>query len=90
MSQRERDRLHWLKQAEGKQITQAKAAERMAVSERWVRELLRRRKKEGDRVVVHRLRGRPSNRKLPARTRSRVLRLIERESRDFGPPLIAE
>src|SRR4029077_16838382 len=90
MSQRERDRLHWLKQAESKQITQAKAAERMGVSERWVRQLLRRRKKEGDRVVVHRLRGRASNRKLPARTRSRVLRLIEREYRDFGPTLIGE
>jgi len=90
MSQRERDRLHWLKQAEAKQITQAKAAERMGVSGRWVRQLLRRRKKEGDRVVVHRLRGRSSNRKLPERTRSRVLRLIEREYRDFGPTLIAE
>lgn len=90
MSQRERDRLHWLKQAEAKQITQAKAAERMGVSERWVRQLLRRRKKEGDRVVVHRLRGRPSNRKLSERTRSRVLRLIQREYRDFGPTLIAE
>ena len=90
MSQKERDWLHWLKQAEGKQITQAKAAERMGVSERWVRELLRRKKKEGDRVVVHRLRGRPSNRKLAERMRSRVLRLIEREYRDFGPTLIAE
>jgi hypothetical protein len=29
MSQKERDRLHWLKQAETKQITQAQAAERM-------------------------------------------------------------
>jgi len=90
MSQEERDRLHWLKQAEGKQITQAKAAERMGVSERWVRKLLRRRKKEGDRVVVHRLRGRPSNRKLAKRVRSQVLRLVEREYRDFGPTLIAE
>ena len=90
MSQPERDRLHWLKQAEGKQITQAKAAERMGVSERWVRELLRRKKNEGDGVVVHRLRGRPSNRKVPERMRSRVLRLIEREYRDFGPTLIAE
>jgi transposase len=90
MSQRERDWLHWLKQAEAKQITQAKAAERMGVSERWVRELLRRKKKEGDRVVVHRLRGRASNRKLPERTRARVLRWIEREYRDFGPTLIAE
>jgi transposase len=90
MSQKERDWLHWLKQAEGKQITQAKAAERMGVSERWVRQLLRRKKKEGDRVVVHRLRGRPSNRKLPERTRSRVLRMIQREYSDFGPTLIAE
>jgi transposase len=90
MSQRERDRLHWLKQAEAKQITRAKAAERMGVSERWVRELLRRKKKAGDRVVVHRLRGRPSNRKLPERTRSRVLRWIQREYSDFGPTLIAE
>jgi DNA-binding Lrp family transcriptional regulator len=87
MSQRERDWLPWLKQPEARQITQAKAAERMGVSERWVRELLRRRKKEGDRVVVHRLRGRSSNRKLPERLRSRVLRLVEREYRDFGPTL---
>lgn len=90
MSQKERDWLHWLKQAESRQITQAKAAEQMRVSERWVRQLLRRRKKEGDRVVVHRLRGRPSNRKLPERMRSRVLRLIQREYSDFGPTLIAE
>ena len=90
MSQRERDWVHWLKQAEGKQITQAKAAKQMRVSERWVRPLLRRRQKEGDRVVVHRLRGRPSNRKLPERTRSRVLRLIQRDYSDFGPTLIAE
>jgi transposase len=90
MSQKERDWLHWLKQAESKQITQAKAAERMGVSERWVRQLLRRKKKEGDQVVMHRLRGRASNRKLSERTRSQVLRLIEREYHDFGPTLIAE
>jgi transposase len=90
MSQQERDRLHWLKQAEGKQITQAQAAERMGVSERWVRELLRRKKQEGDRVVVHRLRGRSSNRKLPERMRKRVLALIGKQYSDFGPTLIAE
>ena len=90
MSQRERDWLHWLKQAEAKEITQAKAAERMGVSERWVRQLLRRRKKEGDRVVIHRSRGRASNRKLSERMQSRVVRLIEREYLDFGPTLIAE
>lgn len=90
MSQRERDCLNWLKQAETKQITQAQAAERMGVSERWVRKLLRRKKQRGDWVVVHALRGRLSNRRLPESMRKRVLRLIAREYQDFGPTLIAE
>lgn len=90
MSQKERDRLHWLKQAEMKQITQAQAAERMKVSERWVRKLLQRKKREGDRVVVHGLRGGRSNRRLPERLRKRVLGLVRREYSDFGPTLIAE
>jgi transposase len=90
MSQRERDRLHWLKQTQSKQITQAKAAERMGVSERWVRKLLGRRRRHGDRVVVHGLRGRRSNRRLPEALRKRVLGLIAREYKDFGPTLIAE
>lgn len=90
MSQKERDRPHWLKQAESKQITQAKAAERMKVSERWVRKLLQRKKREGDRVVVHGLRGGRSNRRLPERPRKRAMRLVRREYGDFGPTLIAE
>jgi transposase len=90
MSQRERDRLHWLKQAEAKQITQAKASERMEVSERWVRKLLKRKKREGDRVVIHGLRGGRSNRRLPERLRRRVMQLVRREYGDFGPTLIAE
>ena len=90
MSQKERDRLHWLKQAESKQITQAKAAERMQVSERWVRKLLARKKREGDRVVIHGLRGGRSNRKLSDRLRKRVMRLVSQEYGNFGPTLIAE
>ena len=48
MSQEERDELNWLKQAEEGKITQREAAERMGVSDRWVRKLLRRMKREGD------------------------------------------
>jgi len=66
MSQEERDWLEWLKRAKDGKQTQREAAERMGVSERWVRRLLRRMKKQGDTVVVHGLRGRSSNRKLPA------------------------
>jgi DNA-binding Lrp family transcriptional regulator len=45
MSQQERDWLDWLKRARDGKMTQWEAAERMAVSERWVRKLLRRMKK---------------------------------------------
>src|SRR6266480_6329699 len=90
MSQKERDRLHWLKQAESKQITQAKAAAQMQVSERRVRKLLARKKRKGDGVVIHGLRGVRSNRQLPDRLRRRVMRLVRREYGDFGPTLIAE
>jgi hypothetical protein len=53
MNQKQRDWLQWLHQAKRKRITQATAAQRMGVSERWVRKLLRRMKREKDRGVVH-------------------------------------
>ena len=68
MSQEERDELHWLKQASDGKITQREAAERISVSERWVRKLLKRMKREGDLVVVHGLRGKPSNHRVAAAT----------------------
>ena len=46
MSQEERDRLEWLKRAKDKVISQRKAAERMGVSDRWVRKLLQRMKRQ--------------------------------------------
>jgi len=90
MSQKERDRLQVLKQARSRQITQGQAAAQMEVSERWVRKLLRRMKKEGDRVVVHGLRGRPGNRQIAEPVRARAVGLVKREYRDFGPTLASE
>jgi transposase len=91
MSQEERDELHWLKKARDGTITQRDAAEKMGVSDRWVRKLLKRMAKQGDAVVVHGLRGRPSNRKLPAKTRRQALALLKQpEWHDFGPTFAAE
>jgi DNA-binding Lrp family transcriptional regulator len=90
MSQKERDRLHWLKQAKEKKITQQRAAEKMKVSERWVRTLLKKLKREGDGVVVHGLRGRTSNRKLAEKTQREAVRIVQREYADFGPTLASE
>lgn len=91
MSQAERDWLDWLKRARDGKMTQRQAAERMGVSQRWVRKLLSRMKREGDRVVVHGLRGRQSNRKLPEETRRQALAILKKpEWHDFGPTFASE
>lgn len=90
MSQDERDWLHYLKQVKAKQITQKEAAGRMQVSERWVRKLVQKMKRRGDRVVVHGLRGRASNRKLAAKTQREAVALVRKEYADFGPTLASE
>src|SRR4051794_18041991 len=91
MSQEERDALDWLKRAQDGSITQRKAAEKIGVTDRWVRKLLKRMAKAGDAVVVHGLRGRVSNRKLPARTKRQALAILKQpEWHDFGPTFAAE
>ena len=91
MSQEERGRLDWLKRARDKKMTQREVAERMGVSQRWVRKLLKRMKREGDRVVVHGARGRPSNRKIAATTQAQALALLQQPDwHDFGPRFACE
>lgn len=91
MSQEERDRLEWLKRARDGKMTQREAAERMGASERWVRKLLQRMSRQGDTVVVHGLRGRSSNRKLPAKTQEQALVILRQPDwHDFGPTFAAE
>jgi transposase len=91
MSQQERDRLEWLKRARDKKMTQREAAEKMKVSERWVRKMLKGMKERGDAVVVHGLRGKPSNRKLPTATQKQALAVLgEPDWHDFGPTFAAQ
>ncbi len=52
--------------------------------------LLLRIREQGDRAVVHGLRGRPSNRKLAARFEQKILARIGQRYADFGPTLAAE
>jgi transposase len=91
MGQEERDELHWLKKAKEGASTQREVAQKIGVSDRWVRELLKHMAKQGDAVVVHGLRGRPSNRQLPAKTQRQALAILKQpEWHDFGPTFAAE
>lgn len=90
MSQKERDRLKVLHEAKKRHITQKGAAAQIGVTERWIRKLLSRMRQEGDRAVVHRLRGRRSNRRIREPVREKALRLVRQEYADFGPTLAGE
>ncbi len=91
MSQEERDKLEWLKQAKDKVIRQREAAERIGISERWVRKLLRRMKEQGDRVVLHGLRGRVSNRKIAAKVQAQAMEILKQPDwHDSGPTFASE
>lgn len=91
LSQRDRDRLHWIRQAEDGELTVTEAARRAGVSRRQFHRWLKRYRREGDRAVIHRSRGKPPNNRKPTELRERVLRRVrEPVFHDFGPTLLAE
>jgi transposase len=90
LSTKERDRLKVLHEVKQGHLTQRTAARQLGITDRWVRKLLIRVKQEGDRGLIHRLRGRASKRRLPESLRRQVLKLVQARYRDFGPTLACE
>lgn len=83
-------RLRVIRKVLDKELTQRTAATTIELSDRQVRRLVSAVRKEGDRGVVHKARGRPSNRKLTEKLKRRVLRLYEKKYQGFGPTLAVE
>ncbi|MFH0930847.1 MAG: ISNCY family transposase [Candidatus Zixiibacteriota bacterium] len=90
MSIREVKRLKVIQEAIERQITQRVAASLIGLSERQTRRLVRAVREEGERGVIHRLRGRFSNRKTPTEVRAKVLMLYRSRYIGFGPTLASE
>lgn len=90
LSAKERDRLKVLHEVGQGHLRQRQAGQQLGITDRWVRKLLVRMKQAGDRGVVHGLRGRASNRRLPERVRRQALKLVQAKYRDFGPTLACE
>jgi Helix-turn-helix domain len=90
MSQRERDVLKVMSAVLRDERTQVEAARLLRKSERQVRRLQRRLEAEGDGGVVHRLKGRPSNRQSSQELRAKAMKLYKRDLTGFGPTLASE
>jgi len=72
------------------EITQARAAEIVSMSERQIRRIVKRIRECGDEGIQHRSRGRQSNRQKPKKLKERVIKLYRERYKGFGPTLAAE
>ena len=84
MSSKERHRLKVLSQIEKRQMTYREGAEDLQLSQRQVYRLMGRYQSNGDAGLIHRLRGKPSNRGYSESIRTRVLKLQKHQYPDYG------
>jgi len=90
LSLKERARLVELEQVKAGRQTVVAAAERLSMSGRQGKRIWKRYQAEGAEGLVHRARGRPSNRTLDAESKQRSLELCRTRLEGFGPTLAAE
>lgn len=90
MSQKEVDRIKILHQFAQKSITAAETSEFLQLSIRQVYRLVQRINKEGDKGIIHKLRGRSSNRGYPKETKNKVISIYRKQYWDYGPTLFSE
>lgn len=90
MSQKERSRLVVMSRVREKTMTIREASEMMGISYRQGRRIYKRYVKEGDKGLIHRNRGWPSNRRKASEVKEIVLALYREQYWDFGPTLAAE
>jgi transposase len=90
MSQKEADRYKIVSQIEEKLITIEEASELLGISPRQVYRLLQRVRASGAKGVIHKLRGKKSNRGYPADLKTKVVSLYRKNYSDYGPTLFSE
>ena len=90
MTAEETRRLYVIQQLLERKLRQRQAAALLGRSTRQIRRLAHRVRHDGARGVVHRLRGRRSNRRAPEAWRQRALALYQAHDHDFGPTLARE
>lgn len=90
MSRRELSRLHIIKQALEKKLTQAKAGDLTGLSAWQIRRISSRIRNEGDTGICHRSRGRPSNHQIPKKIKDKVIKLCRKRYVGFGPTFASE
>jgi transposase len=90
MSGSERDRAFLVRQAVEGLVNQWEASERLGISVRQFKRLVRAWRSGGDAGLVSRQRGRPSHRRMSEAVRTRIGGLLKEKYADFGATLATE
>jgi transposase len=90
MSAKERVRLEAFNRVKRQELSVVAAAELVGLSLRQARRVWKRFRSQADAGLVHRLRGRASNRRFPEALRERAVKLHQEHYSDFGPTLACE
>ena len=90
MSRKERKQQKVFERVTQGDITQAAAAQMLNISDRWVREKLKRYRSKGDAGLTHKGRGRPSPKRWSDDEQTLTIELLKSEWRGFGPTFTAE
>lgn len=90
MSQKEADRLKIISQVESKAMSVEQGSELIGISSRQTYRVLKRIKQEGSKGIIHKLRGKKSNRGYPEELKKKVIEIYKAGYSDYGPTLFSE
>ena len=85
MNQKESNRLHVIRQALDRSITQEQAALMVGVTERQVRRMVKRVRREGNEGICHQSRGKRSNNVILEKIKDKAIDLCRTRYVEFGP-----
>ena len=84
-SQRELKRLHIIRKVLDKELKQVEAKDVLNLSGRQIRRIVKAVRIEGDKGIVHKSRGKPSNVAISKKIRARIISLYKEKYKGFGP-----
>jgi len=90
MSNREIDRLRTIRNVLERKLTWIEASKQLKICMRQIGYLCDRVRKEGNRGMIHRLRGEPSNHRLDCGVIEKAIELVKAHYSDFGPTFANE
>src|SRR3989338_1650323 len=90
MSTKETERISVMEDLLAKRIKQKHVAQKLGISARQVRRILKRYKQEKSKGLVHKSRGRVGNRAIPQEEQERIVTVIRKRYTDFGPTFALE